>query len=69
METILALALGVGCTILAAWVWDRRSPEAYWRAYDKAQLRDLEYFQLHPGCSYEDAHRHRDKVMRRFHRY
>lgn len=38
-------------------------------AYDAAQLRDLDYAMHHPGCTWEEAHRERDAVLRDFHLY
>lgn len=69
MEIIVLIAFGVIAGALLMWIYDRCSPEAYWRAYDEAQLKDLEYFREHPDCSYEEAHQYRDKVMKKFGRY
>lgn len=69
MDILLSVAIVIAVVALAFWLYDRHSADAYWRAYDKAQLEDLEYARTHPGCTYEEAHRQRDKVMRRFHRY
>ena len=64
---ILALILAAAASVvLAGLVHDRLSGEAYHRAYRKAELEDIAYYESHPGCSYQDAHRNRDRVNRRF---
>ena len=40
-----------------------RSRRRFQVDYDSAQLRDLEYAAAHPGCSLEEAHRERDRVL------
>lgn len=42
--------------------------DAYWRAYEAAQAEDLRWARAHPGCTWAEAHRHREAVRRRFHR-
>ena len=69
MDVLIGILIAVASGILSVWLYSRFSSEAYWRAYDAAQLKDLEYARQHPGCSYEEAHRHRDAVMKKFHRY
>ena len=69
METVLGIAVLVGGVALAVWLYGRSGSDAYWRAYDRAQLLDLKYAREHPGCSYADAHRERDRVMRKYRRY
>lgn len=60
---VLVLAASV---VIVALIRDRTSGEAYHRAYRRAEREDLAYYQAHPGCSYEEAHRSRDRVNRRF---
>lgn len=52
--------------MMALFRWFRRfrGLGAFLRAYDAAQLRDLEYAAAHPGCSLAEAHRERDRVLR-----
>ena len=51
---------------MALFRWFRRfrGLGAFLRAYDAAQLRDLEYAAAHSGCSLEEAHQERDRVLR-----
>ena len=63
---ILAAAVAVAMIVILP---DLVGPEAYHRAYRRAELRDLEYYRTHPGCTYTEAHRERDRVMKRFRRY
>ena len=53
---------------LCGFVYDRISGRAFWDAYHRAQKQDLLYAREHPGCSLEEAHRERDKILRRYHR-
>lgn len=69
MEIVIGVIVLLAAAALAAFIFSRSGSAAYLRAYDKAQLRDLEYARAHPDCSYEDAHRERDRIMKRFHRY
>ena len=69
MEILFLVVFGVVAGALAIWLYDRWSADAYWRAYDKAQQQDLEYHERHPGCTLQEAHQHRDKVMKKFGRY
>ena len=66
MEIVWILVAFVVSLIIACWVLDRVGPEAYHEAYDKAMQKDLEYAREHPGCSRDEAHRHRDAVNDRF---
>lgn len=53
--------------LLAVWGY-HSSESAFWSAYEAAQEQDARWAREHPGCSWEDAHRHREAVRRRFHR-
>lgn len=57
---------GVMMMALRCFRWFRRfcGLAAFRRAYDAAQLRDLEYAAAHPDCSLAEAHRERDRVLR-----
>lgn len=62
MEVVLGLAIGAALYFLIMFLHDRFSFEA---SYDRAMRKDMEYFRAHPDCTYEEAHRNRDKVYRR----
>lgn len=44
----------------------RMSDARFIREYEKAQLEDLRYARKHPGCTLEDTHRNRDRVLRKY---
>lgn len=69
MQIVIDVALAVAALLVGAAVYDRFSSSGYWRAYDAAQRKDLEYARAHPDCSCEEAHRYRDEVMRHYGRY
>ena len=60
------LAFIVLAFILALAVW--ASPGAYHAAFARAEARDLAFYRSHPDCTYEEAHRNRDRVNRLFFR-
>lgn len=62
MEIVLGLALGIGAYLLIVFVHDRFS---FSSAYDRAMRKDMAYFRRHPDCTWEKAHRNREKVYRR----
>ena len=64
MKTVLIILVLAFVLALGVWV----SPATYYAAYARAQARDVAYFDAHPDCSYEEAHRHRDRVNRLFFR-
>lgn len=47
---------------LAAWL----SPSTFRAAYERAESRDIAYHNAHPDCTWEEAHRHRERVRRWF---
>ena len=69
MQIVWMILISVAAIAVVSWIASRHSADAYWEAYDAAQRRDLEYARKHPDCTYEEAHRERDRVMRRFGRY
>ena len=58
------LAVVVLAVILAVAVWF--SPWTYQAAMERAEARDLAYFQAHPDCSWDAAHYHRERTRRLF---
>lgn len=52
--------------VVIAWLFYALSDSAFYRAYDKAMMQDLDYYNAHPDCTYEEAHQNRKKVRRRF---
>ncbi len=34
-------------------------------SYDRAMKKDIEYFRTHPGCTWEEAHRNRERFYHR----
>ena len=47
---------------LAVWL----SPASYHAAFARAEARDLAFYRAHQDCTWEDAHRHRERVRRLF---
>ena len=68
METVLGY-VGVAAILILfgreAW---KASDFGFYRAYRRATRKDVEYFRAHPDCGYFEAHRHRDEVLRKYHR-
>lgn len=64
-EIVLSIACCIVLTVIAFVAMDRFGPGSYSRRYDEAMQKDLEYARKHPGCTWEEAHRHREKVMKR----
>lgn len=62
LYTVLAVILAAAVCVLAGWLFD---PARASRGYDRAMAKDAEYARTHPGCSYEEAHRNRDRYYRR----
>lgn len=62
LEILVTVILGIACFAVWAVLID---PHRFSRAYDKAMEKDLKYAREHPGCSWDDAHREREKVYRR----
>lgn len=69
MQIVIMILVGAGILIGANLFLDRRSSDSYWDAYNDAQRKDLAYFKQHPDCTYEEAHRERDKIMKKYGRY
>ena len=63
---VLSIVFGVGFAALVVWLMIRYSPESYLREYDEASRKDMAYYQEHPDCTLEEAHRNRDRVNRKF---
>ena len=59
-DILLFFGGGAAAWVLVLWMRDRHRT-----AYDRAMQKDFEYAQKHPGCSYDEAHRNREKVYRR----
>ena len=47
---------------LAVWL----SPSTFRAAYDRAESLDIAYHNAHSDCTWEEAHRHRERVRRWF---
>ena len=62
MDLFYALLILAFIAALGFWA----SPITYRHFYYRAEARDIAYHRDHPGCSYEEAHRHRDRVNRLF---
>ena len=50
--------------LLALGIW--MSPWAYNAAFSRAESRDIAYHAAHPDCTWDEAHRHRERVRRFF---
>jgi len=62
MEIVLGVLLAVGLVALVVHVLTRESLSA---DYDRAMMEDMRYAKEHPGCTWEEAHREREKVYRK----
>ena len=62
MQILLDILVLAFLIALGLWL----SPGIYHSAYAKAQAKDLAFFRAHPDCTWEDAHRHRERVRRLF---
>ena len=66
LEIIAMIVLSVLCALAWSAVSDRISGRAFWRAYHRAQAEDKRNYRS--GMTLEEAHRERDRVLRKFHR-
>ena len=66
MNTIVTVIVVIAIIAAAFWLWIYRGPEAYAEAMRQAEREDIAYYQAHPDCTLEEAHRHREAVRRRF---
>ena len=63
---LVILALAVMAAVML-WFFDRYvSEDSYVEAYREASQRDIEFYNSHPGCTLEEAHRNRDRINRRY---
>ena len=67
MGVVSLLVYLVALFFAACWIYDRFfSDGAYLRAHERATREDIAYYDAHPGCTLEEAHRQRNRVNRRF---
>lgn len=61
MNWILVI-VSLAAVALFVWAISPAGDEFFW---DRAEARDLAYVRDHPDCSWEEAHRHRERWHRR----
>jgi flagellar basal body-associated protein FliL len=67
--TVIPFLIVAALAILVIVLVSRRSRESFESDFARAEKADLEYFHEHPGCTLQEAHQNRDRVLKKYGRY
>lgn len=66
LHIVLLLGLAVAGFFLMGHIYGHVRERKFIAEYERAQQEDLSYARSHPGCTTEDTHQHRDRILKKY---